>query len=84
MLYDYKCSNCGMVFEMFNRVADRKLSECPTCGYMANLKFSPTSLSTALLVFKPYIDPHIADEPVKIESASQKRRLLKQHGLCQL
>ena len=84
MLYDYKCSNCGKKFEMFNRVKDRKLSQCPECGYMADLVFNASVLSKALHVFKPYVDPHITDKPVEIESASQKRALLKEQGLYQL
>lgn len=83
MLYDYQCE-CGYEFESFNRVKDRKIAECPKCGGWADILFNASALSTALHVFKPYIDPHIADEPVEIESASQKRALLKKEGLYQL
>jgi len=30
--YDYKCRNCEEVFEIFQKITDPPLSECPVCG----------------------------------------------------
>ncbi len=29
--YDYKCLDCGHTFEMFQRMSDEPISECPEC-----------------------------------------------------
>lgn len=30
--YDYKCDNCGHIFEHFQSMSDDALSTCPDCG----------------------------------------------------
>lgn len=30
--YDYVCKNCGKEMEVFQRMTDRKLEKCPSCG----------------------------------------------------
>ena len=30
--YDYKCDNCGHIFEHFQSMSDDTLSTCPDCG----------------------------------------------------
>ncbi len=30
--YEYKCENCGHVFEEFQSMSDDPLDECPKCG----------------------------------------------------
>jgi putative FmdB family regulatory protein len=30
--YEYKCENCGNVFEEFQPITDEPLKKCPTCG----------------------------------------------------
>lgn len=34
--YDYKCTNCGYLFEHFQKMSDETLTECPVCK--GNLK----------------------------------------------
>ena len=29
--YDYKCENCGYVFEHFQKISDEPLTECSIC-----------------------------------------------------
>lgn len=29
--YDYKCKNCGYLFEYFQKMTDDPLTECPDC-----------------------------------------------------
>ena len=31
MTYTYKCKGCGVVFEVKQRMADSKLTDCPDC-----------------------------------------------------
>ena len=30
-IYEYKCSNCGEVFEAFQKISDQPLTECKHC-----------------------------------------------------
>ncbi len=30
--YDYKCVECGHIFEVFQSMKDEHLKECPVCG----------------------------------------------------
>lgn len=30
--YDYECSKCNRVFEVFQRISEEPLKTCPTCG----------------------------------------------------
>ena len=30
--YDYECEKCNQTFEVFQKMTDEKLKECPTCG----------------------------------------------------
>ena len=30
--YDYKCSDCGNKFELFQKMTEKPLSKCPKCG----------------------------------------------------
>ena len=30
--YDYKCDNCGYIFEHFQSMSDDALTTCPDCG----------------------------------------------------
>lgn len=30
--YDYKCDSCGNTFEVFQKMSDPAIKECPKCG----------------------------------------------------
>lgn len=46
-LYDYKCSKCGHVFEVMQKISDEPLKYCPECkGNIRRL------ISAAGIVFK--------------------------------
>ena len=30
--YEYKCQSCGCIFEKFQRMRDKPVAKCPTCG----------------------------------------------------
>ena len=51
------------------------------CGKIANKLFS---FKANIQVFRPYLDLHIADNPVLIESKRQKNQLLKEADLVEL
>jgi putative FmdB family regulatory protein len=38
--YDYECSGCGQAFEVFQRMSDEPLSNCPDCGAAARRRIS--------------------------------------------
>jgi len=46
-LYDYKCSKCGYVFEVQQRITEEPLKHCPKCkGHIKRL------ISPAGIIFK--------------------------------
>ena len=38
--YDYQCSGCGQAFEVFQRMSDEPVSNCPDCGAAARRRIS--------------------------------------------
>ena len=38
--YDYQCSGCGQAFEVFQRMSDEPVSNCPDCGAPARRRIS--------------------------------------------
>lgn len=30
--YEYKCRNCGHIFDVFQKITDEPLKSCPKCG----------------------------------------------------
>jgi putative FmdB family regulatory protein len=30
--YDYECTSCGKVFEVFQQMSEKPVKECPDCG----------------------------------------------------
>ncbi len=36
--YDYKCETCGHVFEVFQKMSDDKLTDCPEGGCAGNVR----------------------------------------------
>lgn len=38
--YDYQCSGCGQAFEVFQRMSDEPVSNCPDCGALARRRIS--------------------------------------------
>ncbi|MBN1972047.1 MAG: hypothetical protein JW787_00290 [Sedimentisphaerales bacterium] len=30
--YEYKCENCGLIFEKFQSMADKPIEKCPECS----------------------------------------------------
>ena len=46
-LYDYKCSKCGYIFEVQQRITEEPLEHCPKCkGHIKRL------ISPAGIIFK--------------------------------
>ncbi len=59
--YDYECSGCGQAFEVFQRMSDEPLSNCPDCGAPAQRRIS----GGAGFIFKGegfYITDHRSQE----------------------
>jgi putative FmdB family regulatory protein len=43
-LYEYKCSKCGSVFEVIQKVTETPLKKCLKCGAPAQKVISPPAL----------------------------------------
>lgn len=43
-LYEYKCSKCGIVFEILQKTADSSTGSCPSCGAKARKLLSAPTL----------------------------------------
>ena len=43
-LYEYKCTKCGMVFEVLQKVTDPPIKECTRCHGAVKKIISPPSL----------------------------------------
>lgn len=59
--YDYQCSGCGQAFEVFQRMSDDPVSNCPDCGASARRRIS----GGAGFIFKGegfYITDHRSQE----------------------
>jgi len=41
--YDYKCQDCGYVFEVFQKMTDAVLTECPKCKGSVKRMIGPGS-----------------------------------------
>ena len=78
-LYDFNC-RCGAkhedVFLSVKQITGHR--EMCECGSQMLQSFRS---STVRKPFKPYVDEHIAEEPVLIESSSHRDRLMKEEGL---
>ena len=38
--YDYQCTACGHAFELFQKMSDEPVAECPECGEQAERQIS--------------------------------------------
>ena len=59
--YDYQCTGCGQAFEVFQRMSDEPVSNCPDCGAPARRRIS----GGAGFIFKGegfYITDHRSQE----------------------
>jgi putative FmdB family regulatory protein len=44
-VYSYRCDNCGVQFDRYQRFSDKPLSKCPECGESALRKlFQPAGI----------------------------------------
>ena len=43
-VYEYKCGDCSLSFELIRRVADESEHPCPQCQGRARRVFSPVSV----------------------------------------
>jgi len=74
--YDVECNHCG--FEGEVRANNTTvLGLCPNCDY-DELVWTPKTVQAT--VFKPFWHPHLASEPVYIESREQLRREMRTRG----
>lgn len=73
--YDYQCHQCHHEFEAYNYLDDRRFQQCENCGGACEIIFKSVA---AAHTFEPYFDVALGR---RIESAKDKRRVLKEMGL---
>ena len=44
-IYEYRCNACSKQFELFQKITDEPLAECPECGGTVERLVSATSFS---------------------------------------
>jgi len=65
-LYDYKCTKCGHIFEVQQKISDEQLKYCPICKGPIRRLISPAGI-----IFKGS-GFHVTDYGKKTESAKEK------------
>ena len=74
-MYTYQCSKCGVIFETFKKMSQRKRARC-NCGASAKQtvgKIGGTS------VFDGHFE-HITSEPIEAKNKKELREICKHHG----
>lgn len=79
-LYDYKCRDCGEVFERFARIS-ATTHKCD-CGGLADRMISRSHNVHGDL--EPYWDENMGEKPVFVKSKKHRRRLLEERGLTEM
>ena len=81
-IYDYKCENCGEMFEGFSNLDDYKVCTC-SCGGKGNVCISVVkggAVSDYERKRFPYYDEQLDKY---LETKKQKDQVLKERGLVQ-
>ena len=76
-LYDFKCQSCGQKHELYAKIEERNA----TCECGGNMDRLITSRYYAHSDLKPYLDEHIGDKPVWVQSRKHRRQLMREHGV---
>ncbi len=82
--HDFKCSGCGHVFSLFQRLNElTERTSCPKCGQPARktFEFFATKGGGGVRVFKPFWHEHIDTTPIYIESKKQLLEECEKRGL---
>lgn len=76
-IYDFKCGKCETVKERYAKIEER-VTDCDCGGKMKRLI---TTRYYAQGDIKPYLDEHLTDRPVWVESRQHRKKLMKQYGV---
>lgn len=78
-LFDFECEKCGKATEHVVFGNEEVICEC---GNRMKKLFSAPSKKYDMGDNKyPYVEENICDKPIKLESSSHRKQILKQHGL---
>jgi putative FmdB family regulatory protein len=73
-LYDYKCSKCGYIFEVQQKISEEPLKHCPKCkGHIKRI------ISPAGIIFKGS-GFHVTDYGRKAERKKEVKEKPKKEG----
>jgi putative FmdB family regulatory protein len=76
-IYDYNCPKCGDKYDIWAKIVEYDL-DCPVCGEKMKRLLSASNI---ICDIEPYLDGHMAQEPVPVFSRQDKARKLKERGL---
>jgi putative FmdB family regulatory protein len=83
-LYDYLCSDCGTIEDVWAGIEESNLN-CPLCQGIMSRLISPCNIKCDLT---PYFDENLAD-PKKaphgqwVKSRQHRKKLMKEQGLAE-
>ena len=77
--YPYTCDSCGLMMDIRCSMDNRDSQMCPTCGHGLTQDYSRKRILVDQTIGK-------YDEQLGcyVESSSDKRRILKEKGLCEM
>jgi putative FmdB family regulatory protein len=76
-IFDYECPQCDLISDVWAKM-NEAVKECPRCGRdMKRLM----SASNVICDIEPYLDGHMAQNPVPVFSRQHKKEELKKRGL---
>lgn len=85
MVYEFRCQLCGHGLEISVPITEYEYSKhAPRCAHGSwnqvfnNLGLAETHRSKGIY---PYTDTNMGNDPVVVDSAQHRRRLLKERGL---
>ena len=76
-IYDYECLQCDLISDVWARMDDYIMS-CPRCGRDMKRLISSSNI---ICDIEPYLDGHMAQNPVPVFSRQHKKEELKKRGL---
>ena len=78
--YDYKCSNCGETYELFQSMNDKPKKKCQNCGKNTAVRLIGAGSG---LIFKGsgfYITDYKNKKPGEIKSGKQEKKKAKKES----
>lgn len=76
-LYHYRCNQCGIEFEEYNKIEERYDLLCPECGGDVDILITKATVH----IFKPFWHEDFDDKPVYVKSKKHYKELCEKYGV---